>query len=57
MTLDAAEEALKLNASNTKALFRRANAYANLNFIDEAIDTLKAANTIDPDDVVRSFLT
>uniref|UniRef100_A0A915BQP9 peptidylprolyl isomerase n=1 Tax=Parascaris univalens TaxID=6257 RepID=A0A915BQP9_PARUN len=52
MTLDAAEEALKLNASNTKALFRRANAYANLNFIDEAIDTLKAANTIDPDDVL-----
>lgn len=51
-TLDASSEALNLNAKNTKALFRRANAYANLNFLEEAIDTLKIAHNIDPDDEV-----
>ncbi|KHN84347.1 binding protein [Toxocara canis] len=52
MTLDTSDKALKLNASNTKALFRRASAYTNLNFIDEAIETLKTASAIDPDDVL-----
>ncbi|KAM3720536.1 Peptidyl-prolyl cis-trans isomerase FKBP8 [Dirofilaria immitis] len=50
LTLDASSAALNLNASNTKALFRRANAYANLNFIEEAIDTLNTAHQIDPND-------
>ncbi|VDK50821.1 unnamed protein product [Gongylonema pulchrum] len=49
-TLDASNDALKLNASNTKALFRRANAYANLNFIEEAIEALNSAHKIDPSD-------
>ncbi|VDK49563.1 unnamed protein product [Anisakis simplex] len=52
MTLETSNEALKLNASNTKALFRRANAYANLNLVDEAIETLKLASAIDPDDAL-----
>ncbi|VDK87643.1 unnamed protein product [Litomosoides sigmodontis] len=50
LTLDASSDALNLNAGNTKALFRRANAYANLNFVDEAIDTLNIAHQIDPND-------
>ncbi|VIO97096.1 Uncharacterized protein BM_BM10195 [Brugia malayi] len=50
LTLDASSNALNLNANNTKALFRRANAYANLNFIEEAIDTLNIAHQIDPND-------
>uniref|UniRef100_A0A8R1XQE8 peptidylprolyl isomerase n=1 Tax=Onchocerca volvulus TaxID=6282 RepID=A0A8R1XQE8_ONCVO len=50
LTLDASNDALNLNAGNTKALFRRANAYANLNFIEEAIDTLNIAHEIDPKD-------
>ncbi|CAG9537173.1 unnamed protein product [Cercopithifilaria johnstoni] len=50
LTLDASSDALNLNSSNTKALFRRANAYANLNFIEEAIDTLNIAHQIDPSD-------
>lgn len=49
-TLDASDEALRLNPLNTKALFRRANAYANLNFNEEAINTLKIASNIDPND-------
>lgn len=51
--MDASSDALNLNASNTKALFRRANAYANLNFIEEAIDTLNIAHQIDPNDEVN----
>lgn len=51
--MDASNDALNLNAGNTKALFRRANAYANLNFIDEAIDTLNIAHQIDPNDEVN----
>lgn len=56
-TLDASNDALNLNAGNTKALFRRANAYANLNFIEEAIGALNMAHQIDPNDEVgsRSF--
>uniref|UniRef100_A0A915Q774 peptidylprolyl isomerase n=1 Tax=Setaria digitata TaxID=48799 RepID=A0A915Q774_9BILA len=55
LTLDASSDALNLNAGNTKALFRRANAYANLNFIEEAIDTLNTAHEIDPNDEVREL--
>ncbi|VBB29711.1 unnamed protein product [Acanthocheilonema viteae] len=57
LTLDASNNALNLNASNTKALFRRANAYASLNFIEEAIDTLNIAHQIDPNDelIVREL--
>ncbi|VDN08381.1 unnamed protein product [Thelazia callipaeda] len=57
-TLDASNNALSLNSGNTKALFRRANAYANLNFIEEAIETLNTAHQIDPQDelIVREML-
>lgn len=53
--MDASNEALSLNPKNTKALFRRANAYANLNFIEEAMDALNTAHSIDPDDAVSSL--
>ncbi|MFH4976097.1 hypothetical protein AB6A40_002806 [Gnathostoma spinigerum] len=49
-TLESADESLKLNPNNTKALFRRANAYENLNCIEESIGTLKQAQLIDPGD-------
>ncbi|VDN53712.1 unnamed protein product [Dracunculus medinensis] len=50
MTLDASNKALQLNPENTKALFRKANAFANLNLIEEAITTLRSAINIDPED-------
>lgn len=52
MTLDASNKALQLNPENTKALFRKANAFANLNLIEEAITTLRSAINIDPEDQV-----
>lgn len=51
-TLTAAAEALKLNEKNSKALFRQANAFANMNMVNEAIESLKTAAAMEPSDVL-----
>ncbi|KAM6923534.1 peptidyl-prolyl cis-trans isomerase D [Xenentodon cancila] len=48
--LDSCSEALELNEANTKALFRRAQAWQGLKEFDKALADLKKAQEIAPED-------
>lgn len=48
--LDSCNEALELNETNTKALFRRAQAWEGLKDYTKAMEDLKKAQEITPDD-------
>ncbi|CAL8261611.1 unnamed protein product [Lota lota] len=49
-TLDSCNQVLELNESNTKALFRRAQAWQGLKDMDKAMADLKKAQEISPQD-------
>lgn len=50
--LEWTEKCLKLDSGNSKALYRRGNAFAMLNQLDNAISCLRQAVNIEPDSAV-----